>query len=86
MTFRQRKGRRQRLTLSARADCMKNWKKISSGRITVFISHRLDFTRLSNHIFVLKGGGVCEEGTHEELMEKEGHYYEMYQARSKWYA
>lgn len=65
---------------------MKNWEKISSGRITVFISHRLDFARLSNHIFVLKDGGVCEEGAHEELMEKEGHYYEMYQAQPKWYA
>lgn len=59
--------------------------RISSGRTTIFISHRLGSTKLADHIFVLKDGGVCEEGTHEELMEKRGLYARMYESQKSWY-
>lgn len=59
--------------------------QISQGRTTLFISHRLGSTHLANHIFVLKNGGVLEEGSHKELMELDGLYREMYESQRSWY-
>lgn len=59
--------------------------KISGGRTTVFISHRLGSTRLADTIFVLKDGAVCETGSHEALMEKDGLYAQMYESQKSWY-
>ena len=59
--------------------------KISAGRTTVFISHRLGSTKLADHIFVLKDGGVCEEGAHEELLLRGGLYRQMYDSQKSWY-
>ena len=59
--------------------------RISRGRTTVFISHRLGSTRLSDTIFVLKDGRVKEAGSHEELMASGGVYAQMYQTQQSWY-
>uniref|UniRef100_A0A0C3TRV3 ABC transporter domain-containing protein n=1 Tax=Guillardia theta (strain CCMP2712) TaxID=905079 RepID=A0A0C3TRV3_GUITC len=40
------------------------------GRTTIFISHRLNAVSDADRIVVLSDGSVCEEGTHEELIEK----------------
>ena len=60
--------------------------EISRGRTTVFISHRLGSTKLSDHIFVLKDGRVIEQGGHEELMAGQGIYAAMYETQQSWYA
>lgn len=59
--------------------------QISQGRTTLFISHRLGSTHLADHIFVLKNGGVLEEGSHKELMGLDGLYREMYESQRSWY-
>jgi len=59
--------------------------EISKNRTTVFISHRLGSTKLSNHIFVIKDGCVAEQGSHEELMSRGGFYAEMYETQQSWY-
>jgi len=61
------------------------FEEISKGRTTIFISHRLGSTKLADHIFVLRDGGVMEEGSHEALMEKRGLYEEMYRSQQSWY-
>lgn len=61
------------------------FEKISRGRTTVFISHRLGSTRLADKIFVLEDGRVAEQGSHAELMEHGGLYAEMYQSQKSWY-
>ncbi len=60
--------------------------RISRGRTTIFISHRLGSTKLADHIFVLKDGSICEEGTHEELMKKSEIYARMYDSQKSWYS
>ncbi len=60
--------------------------EISRGHTTIFISHRLGSTRLSDHIFVLKDGCVREQGSHEELMAAGGIYAAMYETQQSWYA
>ena len=59
--------------------------EISRNRTTIFISHRLGSTKLSDHIFVLKDGGVREQGSHEKLMELQGIYANMYDTQRSWY-
>ena len=56
-----------------------------NGRTAIFVSHRLATTKFCDRIIVLKGGAVIEEGTHDELMEKQGEYAKMYQVQSKYY-
>lgn len=59
--------------------------EISRNHTTIFISHRLGSTRLSDHIFVLKDGYIQEQGSHEDLMEKQGIYAAMYETQQSWY-
>lgn len=52
---------------------------------SVLISHRIGFARLADRILVLQDGRLIEEGTHEELMEKQGVYCEMFMNQAGWY-
>ena len=53
-------------------------KELSEGRTTLTIAHRLSSIIHSDRILVLTDEGIEEEGTHEELMKKQGHYYRFY--------
>ena len=59
--------------------------ELTRGRTTIFISHRLGSTALSDRIFVLEGGRIAEEGTQKELLEREGLFAQMYEAQRSWY-
>jgi ABC-type multidrug transport system fused ATPase/permease subunit len=48
------------------------------GRTTVVIAHRLSTIRDANRVLVLEAGSIIEEGTHEELISREGRYRELY--------
>ena len=45
------------------------------------IAHRLSTIRSADHILVLDGGKVVEQGTHDELMHRGGFYRKLYQAQ-----
>ena len=45
-----------------------------AGRTAILISHRVGFARLADRILVLDGGHLAEDGTHQELMLKNGIY------------
>ena len=62
-----------------------NMMRLSEGRGVVFISHRLSSARMADKIFMMKDGSIVEQGTHEELMEKKGHYYEMFMLQAENY-
>lgn len=55
------------------------------GRTCVYISHRLSSTRFCDRICLLSGGKIIEEGTHDELMEKNGSYASLYEVQSRYY-
>ena len=53
-------------------------REIMQGRTTIFISHRVSTVRNADRIAVLHDGQIVEYGTHEELIERNGYYTELY--------
>jgi ATP-binding cassette subfamily B protein len=53
------------------------------GRTTIAIAHRLSTLRKADRLVVLDRGQVVEVGSHDELMAKEGAYYQLYQAQAR---
>ena len=56
-------------------------RQLMKGKTCFVIAHRLSTIRSADHILVLDGGQVVEQGTHESLMEKQGFYYKLYQSQ-----
>ena len=55
--------------------------KLMSGRTTFVIAHRLSTIRNSDCIMVLDQGQIIERGSHDELMQQHGKYYQLYTGR-----
>lgn len=58
---------------------------ITEDRTTILISHRLGITAVVDRILVFRDGQIIEDGSHQELMEQNGHYAALYRAQAKWY-
>lgn len=52
--------------------------KLSKGRTTITIAHRLTTIQNADTIIVMNEQGIVEKGNHKELMEREGYYYNLY--------
>ena len=59
----------------------RSYRSLMAGKTCFVIAHRLSTIRSADHILVLNGGQVVEQGTHESLMAKKGFYYDLYQAQ-----
>ena len=59
--------------------------KLTKGKTSIFVSHRLSSATTADKIIVLEYGSVIEEGSHKELMEKQGKYYELFTTQAKRY-
>lgn len=55
--------------------------KLMEGRTIIAIAHRLSTLRNANRLVVLNDGKVVEEGSHDELMQKEGIYHGLVMAQ-----
>lgn len=60
-------------------------REISEGKIGLLITHRIGSARIADEIIVMDKGRVIERGTHDELMDKKGNYYEMVNSQAEWY-
>lgn len=69
----------------AEYDLYQNLASISENKTVLFISHRLASTRFCDRIILIEDGGIQETGTHDELIEKRGRYFEMYSMQVKYY-
>ena len=58
-------------------------KKLIEGRTSIIIAHRLSTIQKCDKIIVMHKGEIKEMGTHQELLEKEGLYYKLYQLQYK---
>ena len=52
--------------------------KLAANRTTFVIAHRLSTVRNSDCIMVLEQGRIIERGTHDQLIEEKGKYYQLY--------
>ncbi|PHN95350.1 ABC transporter permease [Maribacter sp. 6B07] len=71
------------LDTESEALIQKSLAELTKGRTTFVIAHRLSTIRKANQILVIENGRIAEQGTHEELIAKEGRYHNLftYQAR-----
>ena len=71
------------LDTESEALIQKSLATLTEGRTTFVIAHRLSTIRKAHQILVIENGRIAEQGTHEELIAKEGRYYNLftYQAR-----
>ncbi|MBQ8381567.1 MAG: ABC transporter ATP-binding protein [Clostridia bacterium] len=52
--------------------------KVTEGRTSIMIAHRLSTVKNADVILVVKNGKIVERGTHSELIKSRGYYYELY--------
>ena len=69
----------------AEQEIFNQFDRLREGKTTIFVSHRLSSATVASKIVVLLEGQVVEEGTHDELMEKRGRYYELFSTQAKRY-
>lgn len=58
---------------------------LREDKTTVFVSHRLSSATIADQIIVLEGGRMIENGTHVELMEQKGKYFDLFSTQAKRY-
>ena len=58
-------------------------RRVLEGRIAFIIAHRLSTIRNATRIIVIDHGSIIEEGSHEALMNRQGHYHELYRQQSR---
>lgn len=69
----------------AESDIYQRYNEMTAGKSSVFISHRLASTRFCDRILLIQDGGIAEEGTHEELLQKGGAYAKLFNVQARYY-
>ncbi len=59
--------------------------RLSKGKTSIIVTHRIGSAKIANRIIVMDKGTIVEMGTHNELININGKYREMYKAQAKWY-
>ena len=69
----------------AEQEIFNQFDKLREGKTTIFVSHRLSSATIATKIVVLENGELVEEGSHRELMSKQGKYYTLFSTQAKRY-
>jgi len=69
----------------AESEIYQKYNAMTSGKSSIYISHRLASTRFCDRIIMIADGSIGEEGTHEELLKAGGKYAELFEVQSKYY-
>ena len=69
----------------AEQEIFNQFDELRRDKMTIFVSHRLSSATIASKIVVLEYGELVEEGTHHELMEKHGRYYELFSTQASRY-
>lgn len=71
------------LDTQSEALIQKSLAELIKDRTTIVIAHRLSTIRKADQILVIEAGHIVERGTHDQLIAKEGRYYELYTYQAK---
>lgn len=69
----------------AESEIFTNTFKLMDKKTTIFVSHRLSSCKLTNHIVVFDNGRVIEEGTHDNLLQANKKYAQLWNAQAQYY-
>ena len=69
----------------AENDIYMKYNEMTTGKTSLFISHRLASTRFCDRIIFLADGKIAEEGTHNELLALDGEYAKLFEVQSRYY-
>ncbi len=73
------------LDAQAESEVFSHFRALTDGKTALFISHRFSTVRLADRIFVLENGTILESGSHEQLMEIDGRYAELFNLQAEAY-
>jgi ATP-binding cassette subfamily B protein len=69
----------------AEAEVFEHFRQLARDRITILISHRFSTVRMADQIAVLDHGRIIERGSHAELMQRGGHYAQLFRLQARGY-
>jgi ATP-binding cassette subfamily B protein len=69
----------------AEAEIFEHFRALARGRITILISHRFSTVRMADQIVVLDKGRIIEQGSHAELLARDGHYAQLFALQARGY-
>ena len=73
------------LDAEAEYEMWRRFQHLVTGKTALLISHRMSTLRLAHRIVVLRGGGIEEQGTHDELMRQDGRYAHLFKLQAQGY-
>jgi ATP-binding cassette subfamily B protein len=59
--------------------------EISKGKTAIIVTHRLGSTKIADRVVLMEKGHIVEIGSHNELLQKNGIYANMFNAQARWY-
>lgn len=71
------------LDMETEHELLKNLNKIKKGKTTILVAHRISAVKNADLIVFMKNGEIVEKGTHNELIDKKKHYYNVYKEQFK---
>jgi ATP-binding cassette subfamily B protein len=69
----------------AEAEVFEHFRQLAHDRLTILISHRFSTVRMADQIAVLDRGRIIERGSHQELMQRGGHYAQLFRLQARGY-
>lgn len=69
----------------AESEIYNKYSELTEGRMAIYISHRLASTRFCDRIILIAEGSIDEEGTHDELIARKGHYADLFEIQGRYY-
>ncbi len=69
----------------AEAEIFAHFRDLTANRISIIISHRFSTVRMADHIIVLEKAEIHEQGSHEELLRRDGQYAHLFKLQAKGY-
>jgi ATP-binding cassette subfamily B protein len=69
----------------AEAEVFRKYLDMVAGKTVIMVTHRISVASLADRVVVFKDGEITEDGTHDELLLKNGEYARLYAVQAQWY-